>query len=107
MVKSLYCLPSKVANMNHLTQEKRYTISVMKEEGYSQKDIAKTIKKDKSTVSRELRRSCDQWSGKYSSDLGQCKYNQRQKVEPRVMHRRVAYTPLLQTMGVNLQIMNM
>ena len=57
MVKSLYCLPSKVVNMKHLTREQRYTISEMNEQGYSQKEIAKAIQKDKSTVSRELRRN--------------------------------------------------
>ncbi|CAN5686978.1 IS30 family transposase [soil metagenome] len=71
--------------MSHITQEQRYTISVMKEQGYSQKDIAKVIKKDKSTLSRELRRNCDQRSGKYTSDLAQRKYNQRQKAKPRVI----------------------
>ncbi len=86
MVKSLYCLPSKVANMNHLTQEQRYTISVMKEQGYVQKEIAKTINKDKSTVSRELGRNCDQRSGKYTSDLAQRKYNERQKTKPRAIN---------------------
>ncbi len=83
MVKSLYCLPSKVANMNHLTQEQRYTISVMKGQGYSQKEIAKTIQKDKSTVSRELHRNCDLRSGKYTYDLGERKYYQRQKTKPK------------------------
>jgi len=41
--------------MKHLTLEQRYTISVMKKRGYKQKDIALTIGKDKSVVSRELR----------------------------------------------------
>ncbi len=85
MVKSLYCLPSKVANMNHLTQEQRYTISVMKEQGYSQKDIAKAIQKDKSTVSRELQRNCDQRSGRYDSDLAHRKSKQRQKTKRRAI----------------------
>jgi len=57
----------------------------MKESGYSQKAIAKAIKKDKSTVSRELGRNCDQRSGKYSFDLAQRKYNQRQKAKPRAI----------------------
>jgi transposase, IS30 family len=83
MVKSLYCLPSKVANMNHLTQEQRYTISVMREQGYSQKDIAKAIQKDKSTVSRELRRNCDMRNGNYSNVLAHHKYVKRQKAKPK------------------------
>ncbi len=41
--------------MKHLTLEQRYTISVMKKQGCKQKDIALTIGKDKSVVSRELR----------------------------------------------------
>lgn len=85
MVKSLYCLPSKVANMKHLTQEQRYTISVMNEQGYNQKEIAEAISKDKSTVSRELRRNCDQRSGKYMHDLAQRKYTHRQKTKPRAI----------------------
>ena len=85
MVKSLYCLPSKVANMSHLTQEQRYTISAMLKQGHSQKDIAKAIEKDKSTVSRELRRNCDLRNRKYESGLAQRKYDQRQKVKPRAV----------------------
>ena len=71
--------------MKHLTQEQRYTISVMNEHGYSQKDIAKAIEKDKSTISRELRRNCDQRGGKYTFDLAQRKYDKRQKTKPRAI----------------------
>jgi transposase, IS30 family len=71
--------------MKHLTQEQRYTISVMKEKGYSQKEIGEAINKHKSTVSRELRRNCDQRSGKYTKDLAQRKYTQRQKAKPRAI----------------------
>ena len=49
--------------MKHLTLEQRYTISVMKEQNYKQKDIALAIEKDKSVVSRELKRNCDKRSG--------------------------------------------
>ena len=85
MVKSLYCLPSKVANMSHLTQEQRYTISVMIDQGYLQKDIAKAIKKDKSTVSRELRRNCDLRSGKYECGLAHRKSKLRQAAKPKAI----------------------
>ena len=57
----------------------------MKEQGYSQNDIAKAINKDKSTVSRELRRNGDQRNGKYTSDLAQRKYIHRQKIKPRAI----------------------
>jgi len=40
----------------HLTQEQRYTISCLKKQGYSQSVIAKIIGKDKSVISRELKR---------------------------------------------------
>lgn len=85
MVKSLYCLPSKVANMSHLTQAQRYTIRVMLKQGHSQKYIAHTINKDKSTVSRELCRNRDLRSGKYNEALAQRKYKQRQAEKPRAV----------------------
>ncbi len=48
--------------MKHLTDKQRYTISVMNERGYKQKEIAKAVRKDKSTISRELKRNCDKRS---------------------------------------------
>lgn len=69
--------------MKHLTVEQRYTISVMKKQNYKQKDIAIAIGKDKSVVSRELKRNCDKRSGSYKSDLAQRKYDQRQKDKPK------------------------
>jgi len=69
--------------MKHITKEQRYTICVMKQQNFSQKDIAFTIGKDKSVVSRELRRNCDKRSKKYDDDLAQRKYEQRQKYKPK------------------------
>lgn len=69
--------------MKHLTVVQRYTICVMKKQGYSQKDIAHTIEKDKSVVSRELKRNCDKRSNKYNADLAQRKYQQRQRDKPK------------------------
>ena len=43
--------------MAQLTSEQRYTISVMYRQGFKQKKIAATINKDKSVVSRELKRN--------------------------------------------------
>lgn len=74
MVKSLYYLPSKVANVSHLTQEQRHTISVMINQGYQQKDIAIAIGKDKSVISRELKRNCNRRSGIYDYALTLRKY---------------------------------
>ena len=40
-----------------LTQEERYQIYILKKEEYSQAEIAKLLERDKSTISRELRRN--------------------------------------------------
>lgn len=63
--------------MGQLTREQRYTISVMKNGGYRQKDIAKAIGKDKSVISRELKRNCDGRSGEYRYKLAHRKYLSR------------------------------
>ena len=70
----------------HLTVEQRYEISVLYGKGYSQKAIAKDLQKDKSVISRELKRNCDKRSGEYKADLAQCKHEKRQKEKPK--HRR-------------------
>ena len=60
--------------MKHLTLEQRYKIWAMLQQGLKQKDIALAIGKDKSVVSRELHRNCDNRSKKYRADLAQHKY---------------------------------
>jgi len=72
--------------MSHITEAQRYTISVMIAKNFSQKEIAETIGKNKSVISRELRRNCDQRSGKYTSDLAQRKYEKRMKEKPKIVH---------------------
>ena len=79
----LCVLDQKLQNMSHLTVEQRYTIDVMHNNGYKQKDIAKSISKDKSVISRELKRNCDKRSGVYHSDLAHRKYIRRQKEKPK------------------------
>lgn len=69
--------------MKHLTKEQRYTISVMKSQNYSQTEIAKAIERDKSVISRELKRNCDKRSGEYRYDLAQRKYEARMKEKPK------------------------
>jgi len=49
----------------HLTSDPRYTISVMYQQGHKQKDIAATIGKNKSVVSREIKRNTNPKTGKY------------------------------------------
>ena len=51
-----------------------------------------TIGRDKSVVSREIRRNCDKRSGQYRADLAQRKYDQRKAIIP----KRVRFTPTVQ-----------
>lgn len=67
----------KKKKMAHLTSEQRYTISVMLEKKISQSEIAATIGRHKSVVSREIRRNSDRRNGQYRSDLAQKKYEDR------------------------------
>lgn len=59
--------------MSHLTYEQRYTICVMLGAGHTQSFIAKALDRDKSVISREMRRNCDKRSGTYTADLAQRK----------------------------------
>ncbi len=65
--------------MSHLTESQRYTIFKMKQRDYSLSEIGKVIGKDKSIISREMKRNCDVCSGQYRSDLAQRKYQKRLK----------------------------
>ncbi len=56
--------------MRHLTREQRYTISAMYKQGCTQKMIAQAIGKDKSVVSRELKRNRNE-KGKYRFSYAQ------------------------------------
>ena len=69
--------------MAHLTTEQRYAISCMLQQGKSQSEIAASIAKDKSVISREIVRNKDQRSGVYRHDLAHRKYAQRQKKKPK------------------------
>lgn len=65
--------------MAHLTEGQRYTICCMLKQGYKQIEIAKAINKDKSVISREVKRNCDKRSGAYRHDLAIRKHKYRQK----------------------------
>lgn len=67
--------------MSHLTLEQRYTIQTLKDEGFKQNEISKRIGKDKSVVSRELKRNSDQRNGKYRAELAQNKCDARHKTK--------------------------
>ena len=71
----------------HLIPEQRYTISAMHKQGCTQKQIAEAIGKDKSVVSRELKRNANN-KGKYSFEYAQdmaCLRKRRMK-KPRKLH---------------------
>ena len=79
--------------MKHLTLAQRYTISVMLQQGYKQKEIAQAIKKDKSVISREIKRNCDKRSGEYRHDLAQRKCEQRHHSKP----KKIRFTEQVKT----------
>ena len=82
--------------MVHLTVSQRSTIESMLKAGYKQSEIALAIGKDKSVVSREIKRNCDQRSSSHSYDLAQRKYHKKQKEKT----KRVRFTSEVKT-GVN------
>ncbi len=59
--------------MSHLTSKQRYTIAQIKSKKYSQTAISIAIGKDKSVVSRELKRNKDERDCVYRSELAQKK----------------------------------
>lgn len=63
--------------MSHLTYEQRYTIAVMLSSDYSQKSIAEALGRDKSVISREIKRNRDGRSGEYRADLAARKCKER------------------------------
>ena len=69
--------------MSHLTQEQRYIISVLLKENYSQISIAERIGKNRSVVSREIKRNRDLRNNEYKAALAQRKYEQRINTKPK------------------------
>ena len=51
----------------HLTKEERYTIASLLRQGYKQKDISVVLCRDKSVISREIKRNKNPETGKYCS----------------------------------------
>lgn len=78
--------------MSHLTQEQRYKIQILLEQGFSQSYIAKEINRDKSVVSRELKRNSDRRNGVYKAQLAEKKYVHRQKTK----RKNIRLTPEIQ-----------
>lgn len=75
--------------MAHITDEQRYTISSMLKTGCTQSLIATAIGKEKSVVSREVKRNSDSRSGEYRYDLAKRKCANRHKAKP----KKIWFTP--------------
>jgi len=71
----------------HLTREQRYTIFAMHRQGCTQKKIAEAIGKDKSVISRELKRNAN-LKGKYFFEYAQDMASLRKEhlKKPRKLH---------------------
>ena len=78
--------------MPHLTEPQRYTIEVMLKQGYTRKEICQAIGRDKSVLSREIKRNRDLRSGEYRSELASRKYNDRKLSKP----KRIKFTPKIE-----------
>ena len=65
--------------MSHIHQEQRYTIYLMLLKGNSQKEIAEMLGRDKSVISREIKRNSDKRSGKYNYKQAQQKSEARKQ----------------------------
>ena len=71
----------------HLLPEQRYAISAMRKQGCTQKQIAQAIGKDKSVVSRELKRNANlkgNYSFEYAQDMADLRKERMKK--PRKLH---------------------
>jgi len=81
-----------------ITEEQRYTIESMLEQGYSNAKISRVIGIDRSNVGIERKRNCDARSKKYTSELAERKRLRRQKERSRA----IKFTPELQEHCENL-----
>lgn len=75
----------------HLTREQRYTISVMYRQKYSQIEIAQAIGKNKSVVSRELKRNANlkgRYSFEYAQDMADIRKERMKKPRKLTLHVR-------------------
>ncbi|MDY3111727.1 MAG: helix-turn-helix domain-containing protein, partial [Porphyromonas sp.] len=64
--------------MSQLTAQQRYTIAQLLKQGKTQKEIALTIEKDKSVVSREIKRNSNK-DGTYTATGAQMKADKRKR----------------------------
>jgi len=69
--------------MSHLTYQQRYTIERLLSNHISYEKIGLIIGRDKSVISREVKRNKNRVTGKYQSDLAQRKAEKRHKDKPK------------------------
>jgi len=62
---------------HQLTEEERYRIAALRQEGFSQAGIARHLGRAPSTISRELRRNSSRWDGSYRPSKAQERTNGR------------------------------
>lgn len=72
--------------MAHLTQGQRYEIALLCKQGFNITKISEQIGKDKSVVSRELRRNSDARNGVYKAELAHKKAIKRQVEKPKHLY---------------------
>lgn len=85
--------------MAHITAPQRYEISIYLKQGKTLTYIAKKLDKDKSTISREIKRNSDKRNGEYKPKLAERKYQDRLKYKPKKLyfteHIKVSVVELL------------
>lgn len=84
--------------MAHLTITQRYEIGVLRSQGFSISSIARAIAKDKSVVSREIKRNADGRNGFYKAELAHYKTEQRHASKPKF----IAFIPKIQSVVIAL-----
>jgi transposase, IS30 family len=72
--------------MSHLTIEQRYKIEVLRQENYSQTEIAKILGRNKSVICNELKRNSDQRNGVYKAELAQKKTRTRHQEKNKIIY---------------------
>ena len=50
---------------HQITSEERYTLSALRRQGFNQSEIARAMRRHRSSISRELRRNSSSWDGGY------------------------------------------
>ena len=70
-------------NYTHITREERYQIYALKKAGLKQYEIAKVLKRNESTISRELSRNCGRRG--YRPKQAHCKSVERQSINARTI----------------------